>query len=221
VLNQLLNGVLNPQSIDPHMKAHDATGHPNAALPPVRIVNIVATASLGCKVNLSVIARSAKNCEYNSKRFSGLIMRGREPRATALLFESGKMVVLGTKTEEDTKAAGIKVAKTCSKLGYQVSLANFTIQNIVGTVKTGMRLALDLLYVHNAGSAIYDPEIFPGLIYRMERPAITCLLFSSGKIVLVGAKDRTQMQSAFSDILPLMHRFSLPDVSHLSRGTGS
>ena len=56
-----------------------------------QLQNIVATVNLGCKLDLKKIALTAKNAEYNPKRFAALIMRIREPRTTALIFSSGKI----------------------------------------------------------------------------------------------------------------------------------
>ena len=64
-----------------------------------KIQNIVATVNLDCKLDLAKIANKARNCDFNPKRFSAVIMRIREPRTTALLFSSGKMVCTGAKSE--------------------------------------------------------------------------------------------------------------------------
>ncbi len=57
--------------------------------------NIVATVNLDCRLDLKTIALHARNAEYNPKRFAAVIMRIREPKTTALIFASGKMVVTG------------------------------------------------------------------------------------------------------------------------------
>ena len=82
--------------------------------------NIVSTVSLGCKLDLKKIALHARNAEYNPKRFAAVIMRIREPRTTALIFGSGKMVCTGAKSEEDSRLAARKYARIVQKLGFQV-----------------------------------------------------------------------------------------------------
>ena len=67
--------------------------------------NIVATVNLDCRLDLKTIALHARNAEYNPKRFAAVIMRIREPKTTALIFASGKMVVTGAKSEDDSKLA--------------------------------------------------------------------------------------------------------------------
>ena len=83
--------------------------------------NIVSTVNLCCKLDLKKIALHARNAEYNPKRFAAVIMRIREPRTTALIFSSGKMVCTGAKSEDDSRLAARKYARIIQKLGFPVS----------------------------------------------------------------------------------------------------
>lgn len=86
-----------------------------------QLQNIVSTVNLGCKLDLKKIALQARNAEYNPKRFAAVIMRIREPRTTALIFSSGKMVCTGAKSEEQSRLAARKYARIVQKLGFEVS----------------------------------------------------------------------------------------------------
>ncbi|CAG8693116.1 24336_t:CDS:2 [Dentiscutata erythropus] len=153
-----------------------------------QLQNIVATVNLGCKLDLKTIALHARNAEYNPKRFAAVIMRIREPKTTALIFASGKMVVTGAKSEDDSKLASRKYARIIQKLGFNARFTDFKIQNIVGSCDVKFPIRLEgLAYSHGHFSS-YEPELFPGLIYRMVKPKIVLLIFVSGKIVLTGAK---------------------------------
>uniref|UniRef100_A0A8C9G126 Uncharacterized protein n=1 Tax=Pavo cristatus TaxID=9049 RepID=A0A8C9G126_PAVCR len=117
------------------------------------------------------------------QRFAAVIMRIREPRTTALIFSSGKMVCTGAKSEEQSRLAARKYARVVQKLGFPAKFLDFKIQNMVGScdVKFPIRLeGLVLTHQH------YEPELFPGLIYRMIKPRIVLLIFVSGKVVLTG-----------------------------------
>ena len=187
------------------------------------IQNIVSTAELNCELNLKEIALQAKNVKYNPKKFSGLIMKIREPKTTALIFPNGKMVCLGAKDEEQSKHAIRKFAKIIKKLDYNVSLKNFKIQNIVGSCKLKFKLPLNALchYITKKMNSrvAYEPELFPGLIYHYisprnnnddmngTNPNIVFLIFSSGNIVIAGAKTRNQIFDSFSQVYPLLHMF--------------
>ena len=113
-----------------------------------RIENIVSTANLCCNLNLREIAMQAKNAEYNPKRFSALIMKIKEPKTTALIFSSGRIVTLGAKTEEDSRKSSRKFAKIIKSLNYQVFFKEFKIQNIVGSVDINFQISLMFLYLY-------------------------------------------------------------------------
>jgi transcription initiation factor TFIID TATA-box-binding protein len=185
-----------------------------------RIENIVSTANLCCNLNLREIAMQAKNAEYNPKRFSAVIMKIKEPKTTALIFSSGRIVTLGAKTEEDSRKSCRKFAKIIKSLNYQVFFKEFKIQNIVGSVDIKFQISLMKLYMHliknsywrGKNYVAYEPEQFPGLIYRMIEPNIVLLIFVSGKIVLTGGKIREDIYQGFKKIYPLLVKFKIDDT---------
>lgn len=172
--------------------------------------NIVATVNLEVRLDLKTIALHARNAEYNPKRFAAVIMRIREPKTTALIFASGKMVVTGAKSEDDSRLASRKYARIIQKLGFDARFSEFKIQNIVGSCDVRFPIRLEgLAYSHGVYSS-YEPELFPGLIYRMVKPKVVLLIFVSGKIVLTGAKVRDEIYQAFNLILPVLAEFKKP-----------
>jgi len=168
----------------------------------------VATANLQSTLNLREIALKAKNSEYNPKRFAAVIMRIREPdKSTALIFSSGKMVCTGAKSEELSRTAARSYSKTIKKIGYpRVSLTDFKIQNMVGSADVCFQVSLEALSNSRAFGKMsrYEPEQFPGLIFRMVVPKIVLLIFVSGKIVLTGAKTRKDIHDAFEKVVPIL-----------------
>ncbi|KAI9843156.1 MAG: hypothetical protein M1837_006609 [Sclerophora amabilis] len=166
--------------------------------------NIVATVNLDCRLDLKTIALHARNAEYNPKRFAAVIMRIREPKTTALIFASGKMVVTGAKSENDSRLASRKYARIIQKLGFNAKFTDFKIQNIVGSCDIKFPIRLEGLASRHHHFSSYEPELFPGLIYRMIKPKIVLLIFVSGKIVLTGAKVREEIYQAFEMIYPVL-----------------
>ncbi|KAK9681747.1 hypothetical protein RND81_10G025300 [Saponaria officinalis] len=187
------------------IEAVDMSKHPSGIVP--KIQNIVSTVNLDCKLNLQAIALHARNAEYNPKRFAAVIMRIRDPKTTALIFSSGRLVCTGAKTESDSKLAARKYARIIEKLGYPASFKDFRIQNIVGSCDVRFPIRLELFQCICGEFAHYDPELFPGLIYRMVKSKIVMLIFVSGKIVITGAKVREEIYSAFENIFPLINQF--------------
>ncbi|CAL4107554.1 unnamed protein product, partial [Meganyctiphanes norvegica] len=172
-----------------------------------QLQNIVSTVNLGCKLDLKKIALHARNAEYNPKRFAAVIMRIREPRTTALIFSSGKMVCTGAKSEDDSKLASRKYARIVQKLGFEAKFLDFKIQNMVGSCDVKFPIRLEGLVLTHSQFSSYEPELFPGLIYRMVKPRIVLLIFVSGKVVLTGAKVRTEIYEAFENIYPILKSF--------------
>ncbi|CAL9074683.1 unnamed protein product [Musa textilis] len=183
----------------------DLSKHPSGIVPTLQ--NIVSTVNLDCKLDLKAIALQARNAEYNPKRFAAVIMRIREPKTTALIFASGKMVCTGAKSEHQSKLAARKYARIIQKLGFPAKFKDFKIQNIVGSCDVKFPIRLEgLAYSHGAFCS-YEPELFPGLIYRMKQPKIVLLIFVSGKIVITGAKVREETYTAFENIYPVLTEF--------------
>lgn len=183
----------------------DRSVHPSGIVPVLQ--NIVATVNLDCKLDLKTIAFHARNVEYNPKRFAAAIMRIRNPKTTALIFASGKMVCTGAKTEALAREAARKYAKVIIKLGFPAQFKDFKIQNMVGSCDVRFPIRLEGLAWSHGHFAQYEPELFPGLIYRMQLPKIVLLIFVSGKIVLTGGKRREDIYQAFENIYPVLTEF--------------
>jgi len=172
-----------------------------------QLQNIVCTVNLACKLDLKKIALQARNAEYNPKRFAAVIMRIRDPRTTALIFSSGKMVCTGAKSEDQAKLAARKYARIVQKLGFPAKFLDFKIQNMVGSCDVRFPIRLEGLVLTHSQFSSYEPELFPGLIYRMVKPRIVLLIFVSGKVVLTGAKVRSEIYEAFDNIHPILKNF--------------
>ncbi|OXU23356.1 hypothetical protein TSAR_014987 [Trichomalopsis sarcophagae] len=198
-----------PSSMGPSTPGPMTPMTPASADPGIlpQLQNIVSTVNLNCKLDLKKIALHARNAEYNPKRFAAVIMRIREPRTTALIFSSGKMVCTGAKSEEDSRLAARKYARIIQKLGFPAKFLDFKIQNMVGSCDVKFPIRLEGLVLTHAQFSSYEPELFPGLIYRMVKPRIVLLIFVSGKVVLTGAKVRQEIYEAFDNIYPILKSF--------------
>lgn len=191
---------------------------------------MVATADLNCrKLDLKKIAMNCRNAEYNPSRFPAVVMRIREPKTTALIFAKGKMVITGAKSEKGAMQAGKIFEKAIQKvlngrsedgveearptesraLMLTVNMTAFKIQNIVASCDVGFSIKLESLKEtqEKFSRCHYEPELFPGLIYKMESPRVVLLIFTSGKIVLAGAKTRQQIYQAYTKIFPVLFKF--------------
>ena len=166
----------------------------------IRIENIVASASLGVEISLEKIVSKLEGMEYEPEQFPGLVYRMKEPRAAALIFSSGKIVCTGARSVKDVNDAMKKVIRVIKRSGQKVP-KDFKreIENIVASAKFDGKLNLDLIAL-NLENSEYEPEQFPGLVYRMEEPKVAFLLFSSGKIVCTGARSVKDVKKAVEKI---------------------
>ena len=163
-----------------------------------KIENVVATVVMEIteKIDLVKIARKFEDVEYNPERFPGLVMRITDPKATFLIFSTGKMVITGLRRADEASAGVKKIIKSIKSAGINVSNPEITVQNIVasGDLHTFIDLNMAAIVMENA---MYEPEVFPGLIYRMKDPKTVFLIFSTGKVVCTGAKNKKFVKEAF------------------------
>lgn len=173
----------------------------------VQLQNCVATVDLGCELELARINARTRNSEYNPARFHGVVMRLREPRTTALIFRTGKIVCTGARNEAEALLAGKKFARIIQKLNFKVKFSKFKIQNLIATCDLRFPIKLETLNQMHGQFSSYEPELFPGLIYRMVKPRLVLLIFVNGKIVFTGAKTRRDIDEALDNIYPILKSF--------------
>ena len=166
----------------------------------INIENVVATATLHQNIDLNSIVRIFPGVEYRPEQFPGLVYRLRKPKATTLIFSSGKMVCTGAKSERQARKAVMKVVDELKRNGIVIlSKPEIQIQNIVASVGLGGHIDLEKS-TYSLKRTMYEPEQFPGLIYRMDDPKVVILVFSSGKLVCTGAKKEGEVHRAVTKL---------------------
>jgi len=170
----------------------------------VKIENVVASASLKHRIDLNAVVKAFPVVDYRPKRFPGLVFKLKRPRTTILIFSTGKMVCTGATSEKDVVRALRKVVRTLSEGGIIINgKLEIGIKNIVATASLGGTVDLLQLYESERnmrGKISYEPEQFPGLIYRMSDPKVVILLFSSGKMVCTGARKEEDVHEAVDNL---------------------
>jgi transcription initiation factor TFIID TATA-box-binding protein len=162
----------------------------------LKVQNIVATTSLGKPVSLTQLAKTQSNTEYNPEQFPGLVLRIKEPKSAVLVFSSGNLVCTGTKSVAQVKEVIEQVIKQIAKIGVRITdKPKITVQNIVASGSIKLNLNLNYLALQ-LGNTEYEPEQFPGLVYKLTDPTATFLLFSNGKLVCTGTKNKQQLEEA-------------------------
>jgi len=166
----------------------------------ISIVNVVASAVLQHTIDLDAITKSFPNAEYRPEQFPGLVFRLKKPRTATLIFHSGKMVCTGAKSAVQAVKAVDKVVKELKSHGIIIMGRPKTqVQNIVASVALGGKIDLEKV-TYQLEKTIYEPEQFPGLIYRMDQPKVVILIFSTGKLVITGAKKEQEVYEAVNKL---------------------
>ena len=166
----------------------------------IRIENVVASATLNQKVDLNAVVKGYPGVEYRPEQFPGLVFRLKRPKTATLIFNSGKMVCTGAKSEKESKRAVMKVVRELKKSGIIIiGKPELKIQNIVASANLGGMIDLEKS-AYSLGRTMYEPEQFPGLIYRMDVPKVVILLFASGKLVCTGAKQEENVYEAVNKL---------------------
>ena len=170
--------------------------------PEITIENVVASASLDHGIDLEAVVKAFPAVEYRPDVFPGLVFRTKRPKTANLIFRTGKMVCTGAKSEKEARRALKRVVRKLKKMGMVIrGKLRIKIQNIVASVILGGKVDLEGFYevggkLGLGGRMMYEPEQFPGLIYRMENPKAVILIFSSGKLVCTGAKKEEEVHQA-------------------------
>ncbi len=172
--------------------------------PEYRIENIVATVILQHPLDLNLIEARIPEVEYNPDQFPGLVYRMQNPKVTALIFKSGKMVVTGTKSVNQLVYAVKRILKSLIDKGIDIrGRPQIQLQNIVASANLHVIIDLERA-AQELERSMYEPEQFPGLIYRMNKPRVVLLIFSSGKMVITGAKREHEVEEAVKTIYGIL-----------------
>ncbi|PIN78318.1 TATA-box-binding protein [Candidatus Woesearchaeota archaeon CG_4_10_14_0_2_um_filter_33_10] len=166
----------------------------------IRIVNMVVSTDFKHPLNLEKIASTLPNTEYNPEQFPGLVIRLKTPKSSALLFTTGRVVCTGAKTMKEVKESIHKIMKLLEKVKVKITIEpEIHVQNMVASGALGFALNLNDL-VMKLKNVEYEPEQFPGLVYKIKEPKSSFLLFSNGKIVCTGVKSKKEADEAVAKL---------------------
>ncbi len=177
------------------------SSEPKAGQREIKVVNIVVSANLGHIIPLEKMAATLSNTEYNPEQFPGLVIRIKEPKTSALIFSSGKIVCTGARSMDKVHESIRKIIKSLEKINVKIKIEpQVNIQNIVAAGSVGMDLNLNVLAMKLENTE-YEPEQFPGLVYKLPDQKATFLLFSNGKVVCTGTKSEEEVNKALDKLI--------------------
>lgn len=179
----------------------------------INIENVVASTGIGQELDLQSVAMDLEGADYDPEQFPGLVYRTQEPKSAALIFRSGKIVCTGAKSTDDVHESLEIVFDKLRELNIEVDAnPEIVVQNIVTSADLGRKLNLNAIAIGLGLENIeYEPEQFPGLVYRLEDPNVVALLFGSGKLVITGGKQPVDAERAVDKIVSRLDELDLLD----------
>ncbi|XVH32928.1 TATA-box-binding protein [Haloferacaceae archaeon DSL9] len=177
----------------------------------ITIENVVASTGIGQELDLQSVAMDLEGADYDPEQFPGLVYRTQDPKSAALIFRSGKIVCTGAKSTDAVHESLHIVFDKLRELEIPIDEEpEITVQNIVTSADLGKSLNLNAIAIGLGLENIeYEPEQFPGLVYRLDEPSVVALLFGSGKLVITGGKAPTDAEAAVDVITERLESLGL------------
>jgi transcription initiation factor TFIID TATA-box-binding protein len=189
------------------MSLEDTVDDPQATL---EIQNVVASSGISQEIDLKSVALDLSGADFDPEQFPGLIYRPDDAEATCLIFRSGKITCTGAGSVEAVHETIHATVDALRELGIQTETPDVTVQNIVSGADLGEPLNLGAIAIGLGLEDVeYEPEQFPGLIYRLDEPNVVVLLFGSGKMVITGAKIRDEAEAALEEVVSRLNDLAL------------
>ena len=178
-------------------------------IPEAEIINIVCTANLNCKLNLKSIIKKLEKENYNDKeKYIEVKKIINEENITFLIYETGKIIFSGSKTEENSKKAIIKLAKEIRESLYKNRKIRFKIEKFIWVYES--KIQIDLNELTKIIKDDCNGDIKPLselLISQMNEPKITLLIAKNGKVIFQSDKEKEKINQALKIIYPLLVKY--------------
>lgn len=168
-------------------------------------MNVVATGNLMQHINLVKVSQ-LEHVTHDQEIYGGRVAYLKTPKmhGKVTIFSSGKLISIGTKSPKQAREDLVRTYKILNKKGLIKKIEiEAEVRNIVAVLQTGNSVDLEEFSMFVNG--VYEPEQFPGMMIRNESPKATYLVFSSGKIVIVGSKSINDLKKAAKIIENLLH----------------
>lgn len=171
----------------------------------ITIVNVVASGSLPVELDLQQVTTDIGEpvAEYNPEKYPGMYLRFDDDGPLITVYRTGKYIITGSKSEGESYSLREKFLDRLVEMGIIEKATDewFSIQNYVCTGDLDVSQKLSALAIRlGLEKTEYEPEQFPGLVYRPESYEIVILIFGTGKVVLTGAKDVQTAERAFDKL---------------------
>jgi transcription initiation factor TFIID TATA-box-binding protein len=158
---------------------------------------------LDSKMDLDIIHTILESSEYNKNKYYGLVYRINNPKITACIFRTGRILFMGAKSMNDVNIALDLLKEKLVQfdvISGETKIVEIKIENIVATAEIDGELDLEFIAT-NFNNSIYEPEQFPSIIYKPYNNSQTIMIFRSGKIVFMGYKTELKLVEASANFI--------------------
>lgn len=183
---------------------------PEQVADSIHVTNVVTSCGIDMDLDLEAISEDLPSSQFDAERFPGLIYRTVEPKVTTLVFRSGKIISTGSDSASGSQSAVRELMDDFDSLGIECDSPTVEVENVVGVADVDYSLNLNAIAIGlGLENTEYEPEQFPGLVYRMDSPSVVALLFGSGKVVITGAETRDQIAAGVEQLYEELDRYAL------------
>lgn len=184
-------------------------------LPIPKINNVVSVIDCDVKLDLPKLFYRfpMSKSKFHIGKMKTLSLKINDPKTTLLFFASGKIVCTGATSEEQSYKAATFIIDKLRDYGYGAWIKEFRVQNIVANVDVQFHIQLGPLFNDHNTICSYEPELFPGLVYRMKEPKVSIIVFTTGKVNIIGSKNKEELDEAFNKIYSILSKYKVDIVN--------
>lgn len=187
-----------------------ATALPESISETIGVENVVTSSDVGRDLDLDTLGVDLPHSQFNPEDFPGLIYRSPEEKVAVLIFRSGKIICTGASSLEQTNRVIKEIEEKFDEIGLEHEGLEASVQNVVGTADFNDGINLNAVAIGlGLEKTEYEPEQFPGLIYRSDNTKPVVLIFGSGKIVITGGKGRDEIEAGVENVYNELTELSL------------
>lgn len=167
------------------------------------LVNAVGGGSLGRELDLQFLyeALDGEEIRYDPEHWPGLYLRFTEDSPAILVFRTGKYNIAGADSTSQLNQINNEFIARLQELGIEDKGSSFELRNLVFLDKYSRELDLDQVVIAlGLEESEYEPEQFPGILYRPTDAAGTFLIFRNGKVIFTGSSSLDDAETAFASL---------------------
>jgi transcription initiation factor TFIID TATA-box-binding protein len=206
---EVLNEVMDPASSYENNTFSASSAVPQDVM-TISINNVVCNYSLPMHIDLRKLALNTWNVSYD-RSGSLLTKQKRHPGCHVKIYNSGKVYIVGCKSEaasrQAARAVGREIQKIMGKTDQRICLRKFRINNILATCRFPFGILIDQVNRKYPKETYYEPELTVGLIWRMTEPKASIRIHTTGTIVVTGATSEADVSVAVEKIYDYVKDF--------------